>query len=81
MVSCEAELTELMRQIDFMMQARKSDWDTERKAMLARLDARETECHIHTAMLDQKTVEVCGLICLFVVLGFCIHFLFFSEHS
>lgn len=56
--SCEAELMELMRQIDMMMQSKKSEWDSERKALLAKLELREQEAKAHTAIMEKKSQEV-----------------------
>jgi len=57
--SCEAEVQELMRQIDLMVDARMHEWEKERRSLLAKLDVREQEAVIHKATLSQKNSEVC----------------------
>ena len=56
--SCEAELQELMRQIDIMVQQKKSTWDRERQSLEARLEIREQEYSLQKATLEQKHGEV-----------------------
>ena len=55
---CEAELQELMKQIDCMVQQKKGDWERERQQLQARLDIREQEYHIQKATMEQKHQEV-----------------------
>jgi len=57
--SCEAEVQELMRQVDLMVDARKHDWMKERRSLIAKLDICEQEAVIHKATLSQKNSEVC----------------------
>ena len=57
--SCEAEVQELMRQVDLMVDARKQEWAKERQSLLAKLDIREQEAAIQKATLSQKNSEVC----------------------
>ena len=57
--SCEAEVQELMRQVDLMVDARKQEWMRERQSLLSKLDIREQEAVIHRATLSQKNSEVC----------------------
>jgi len=66
--SCEAEVQELMRQVDLMVDARKQEWMKERRSLLAKLDIREQESVIHKATLSQKNSEVCWSICLLLKL-------------
>ena len=55
---CEAELQELMKQIDCMVQQKKMDWERERQQLQARLDVRQQEYEIQKATLEQKHQEV-----------------------
>lgn len=57
--SCEAEVEELMRQLDLMVDARKDEWAKERRSLLARLDIHEQEAVIQKATLSHKNTEVC----------------------
>jgi len=57
--SCEAEVQELMRQVDLMVDARKQEWMKERQSLLSKLDIHEQEAVIHRATLSQKNSEVC----------------------
>ena len=59
--SCEAEVQELMRQVDLMVDARKQEWANERQSLLAKLSVREQEAVIQKATLSQKNSEVCLL--------------------
>ena len=56
--SCEAEVQELMRQVDLMVDARKQEWTDERRSLLAKLDIREQEAVIQKATLSQRNSEV-----------------------
>jgi len=56
--SCEAEVQELMRQVDMMVDARKQEWAKERQSLLSKLDIREQEAAIQKATLLQKNSEV-----------------------
>ena len=60
--SCEAEVQELMHQVDLMVDARKQEWAKERRSLLAKLDIREQEAVIQKATLSQKNSEVCLLV-------------------
>ena len=61
--SCESELMELMRQIDLMMQSRIAEWEAQRQALHAKLEVREQETNVQSAMLEKKTQEVCTCTC------------------
>ena len=75
--SCEAEVQELMRQVDLMVDARKQEWANERRSLLAKLDIREQETAIQKATLSQKNSEVCLL--TFLLFSFCYCFLSFLS--
>jgi len=65
--SCEAEVQELMRQLDLMVDARKQEWAKERRTLLAKLDIREQEATIQKATLTQKNSEVGPITFLFFI--------------
>ncbi|XP_049633982.1 deuterosome assembly protein 1 [Suncus etruscus] len=55
---CEAELQELMEQIDIMVSNKKLDWERKMKALETRLDLRDQELANAQTCLDQKGQEV-----------------------
>ena len=59
MSTCEAELTQLMQQIDVMVQAKRAEWNQERQVLQAKLDVREHESLLIKSTMDQKHQEVC----------------------
>ncbi|KFP82692.1 Centrosomal protein of 63 kDa [Acanthisitta chloris] len=61
LTSCEAELQELMKQIDIMVAHKKSEWEGQTQALEACLSAREQELSSARAALQEKHKEVCML--------------------
>ncbi|XP_019519275.1 PREDICTED: deuterosome assembly protein 1, partial [Hipposideros armiger] len=55
---CEAELQELMEQIDIMVSNKKLDWERKMRALETRLDLRDRELANAQTCLDQKGQEV-----------------------
>ncbi|XP_066182263.1 centrosomal protein of 63 kDa isoform X1 [Sylvia atricapilla] len=58
LTSCEAELQELMKQIDIMVAHKKSEWEGQTQALEACLSAREQELSSTKAALQEKQKEV-----------------------
>ncbi|NXM74934.1 CEP63 protein, partial [Serilophus lunatus] len=58
LTSCEAELQELMKQIDIMVAQKKSEWEGRAQVLEARLSAREQELSSARAALQEKHKEV-----------------------
>ncbi|NXY57101.1 CEP63 protein, partial [Callaeas wilsoni] len=58
LTSCEAELQELMKQIDIMVAHKKSEWEGQTQALEACLSAREQELSSAKAALQEKQKEV-----------------------
>ncbi|KFO98728.1 Centrosomal protein of 63 kDa, partial [Calypte anna] len=58
LTSCEAELQELMKQIDIMVAHKKSEWEGQTQALEACLSAREQELSSTRAALQEKHKEV-----------------------
>ncbi|NWI61173.1 CEP63 protein, partial [Calyptomena viridis] len=58
LTSCEAELQELMKQIDIMVAHKKSEWEGQTQALEACLSAREQELSSAMAALQEKHKEV-----------------------
>ncbi|NXF21201.1 CEP63 protein, partial [Rhodinocichla rosea] len=58
LTSCEAELQELMKQIDIMVAHKKSEWEGQTQALEACLTAREQELSSAKAALQEKQKEV-----------------------
>ncbi|XP_052660701.1 centrosomal protein of 63 kDa isoform X4 [Harpia harpyja] len=58
LTSCEAELQELMKQIDIMVAHKKSEWETQTQALEACLSVREQELASARAALQEKSKEV-----------------------
>ncbi|XP_007495093.2 deuterosome assembly protein 1 isoform X3 [Monodelphis domestica] len=56
--TCEAELQELMEQIDIMVSNKKMDWERKMRALETRLDLRDQELANAQNCLDQKGQEV-----------------------
>ncbi|NXC12143.1 CEP63 protein, partial [Corythaeola cristata] len=61
LTSCEAELQELMKQIDIMVAHKKSEWEGQTQALEACLSAREQELSSARAALQEKYKEVAML--------------------
>ncbi|XP_045857767.1 centrosomal protein of 63 kDa isoform X4 [Meles meles] len=58
LTSCEAELQELMKQIDIMVAHKKSEWEGQTHALETCLDIREQELKALRGQLDMKHKEV-----------------------
>ncbi|KFW06711.1 Centrosomal protein of 63 kDa [Fulmarus glacialis] len=58
LTSCEAELQELMKQIDIMVAHKKSEWEGQTQALEACLSVREQELSTARAALQEKYKEV-----------------------
>ncbi|XP_047419449.1 centrosomal protein of 63 kDa isoform X4 [Sciurus carolinensis] len=58
LTSCEAELQELMKQIDIMVAHKKSEWEGQTHALETCLDIREQELKTLRSQLDMKQKEV-----------------------
>ncbi|XP_037381845.1 centrosomal protein of 63 kDa isoform X6 [Talpa occidentalis] len=58
LTSCEAELQELMKQIDIMVAHKKSEWEGQTHALETCLDIRERELKSLRGQLDEKHKEV-----------------------
>ncbi|XP_039099780.1 centrosomal protein of 63 kDa isoform X5 [Hyaena hyaena] len=58
LTSCEAELQELMKQIDIMVALKKSEWEGQTHALETCLDIRERELKALKGQLDMKHNEV-----------------------
>lgn len=58
LTSCEAELQELMKQIDIMVSHKRSEWEGQTQALETCLESRERELSSVTAQLDEKHKEV-----------------------
>nr|XP_028586733.1 centrosomal protein of 63 kDa isoform X2 [Podarcis muralis]XP_028586734.1 centrosomal protein of 63 kDa isoform X2 [Podarcis muralis]XP_028586735.1 centrosomal protein of 63 kDa isoform X2 [Podarcis muralis] len=56
--SCEAELQELMKQIDIMVAHKKAEWETQTRALESCLDVREQELSSLRNALDEKCKEI-----------------------
>ncbi|XP_041119789.1 centrosomal protein of 63 kDa isoform X3 [Polyodon spathula] len=58
LTSCQAELQELMKQIDIMVAHKRSEWEAQSQAVQARLQAREEELHTARDLLEHRHKEV-----------------------
>ncbi|XP_053455233.1 centrosomal protein of 63 kDa isoform X2 [Nycticebus coucang] len=58
LTSCEAELQELMKQIDIMVAHKKSEWEDQTHALEACLDIRDRELKTLRTHLDVKHKEI-----------------------
>ncbi|XP_069474155.1 centrosomal protein of 63 kDa [Ambystoma mexicanum] len=58
LTSCEAELQELLRQIDIMVTHKKSEWESQTNVLATRLELREQELSSFRASMEQKHKEV-----------------------
>ncbi|XP_065798265.1 centrosomal protein of 63 kDa isoform X3 [Muntiacus reevesi] len=58
LTSCEAELQELMKQIDIMVAHKKSEWEGQTHALETCLDIRERELKALRSQLDLKHKEI-----------------------
>ncbi|KAM6287664.1 deuterosome assembly protein 1 [Spheniscus humboldti] len=55
---CEAELQELMHQIDIMVNSKKVEWERKMKTLEAKMDIQDKELASAQSKLDQKGQEV-----------------------
>nr|XP_009491362.1 PREDICTED: deuterosome protein 1 [Pelecanus crispus] len=55
---CEAELQELVHQVDIMLNSKKVQWERKMKALEAKLDIQDKELASAQSKLDQKGQEV-----------------------
>ncbi|XP_009468647.1 PREDICTED: deuterosome protein 1 [Nipponia nippon] len=55
---CEAELQELVHQIDIMVNSKKVEWERKMKALEAKMDIQDKELASAQSKLDQKGQEV-----------------------
>lgn len=67
MTSCEAELQELMKQIDIMVAHKKSEWEGQTQALESCLSVREQELSSARAALEEKYKEVLPLAYCFLI--------------
>lgn len=58
LTSCEEELRELMRQIDLMVTAKKSEWENHMHAVQIQLDKKNKELQFAKDQLEHKCQEV-----------------------
>lgn len=58
LTSCEAELQELMKQIDIMVAHKKSEWEGQTHALETCLDMRDRELKTLRSQLDMKHKEI-----------------------
>lgn len=61
--SCEAELQELMKQIDIMMATKKKDWEHQIQSLQSKVELQDKENLLQKSTIDQKHKEV-GTGCL-----------------
>ncbi|XP_008104579.2 centrosomal protein of 63 kDa isoform X3 [Anolis carolinensis] len=58
LTSCEAELQELMKQIDIMVAHKKAEWESQTQALESFLDIREQELSAVRNTLEEKHKEI-----------------------
>uniref|UniRef100_A0A8W8IUY5 Centrosomal protein of 63 kDa n=1 Tax=Magallana gigas TaxID=29159 RepID=A0A8W8IUY5_MAGGI len=56
--SCEAELQELMKQIDIMMATKKKDWEHQIQSLQSKVELRDKESLLQKSTIDQKHKEI-----------------------
>ena len=54
-------LSQLMRQIDVMVNAKKVEWDNQLQTMKVQLEKRNAELALLRNTLEQRNQEVCGV--------------------
>ncbi|XP_041359421.1 centrosomal protein of 63 kDa-like isoform X3 [Gigantopelta aegis] len=55
--SCQAELQELMRQLDIMLSSKKREWERDMESLQVKLDMRDQELRLNTSTLHLKNKE------------------------
>nr|XP_022341835.1 centrosomal protein of 63 kDa-like isoform X3 [Crassostrea virginica] len=56
--SCEAELQELMKQIDIMMATKKKDWEHQIQSLQSKVELKDKENLLQKSTIDQKHKEI-----------------------
>ncbi|XP_056005210.1 centrosomal protein of 63 kDa-like isoform X3 [Ostrea edulis] len=56
--SCEAELQELMKQIDIMMATKKKDWEHQIQSLQSKVELQDKENLLQKSTIDQKHKEI-----------------------
>ena len=69
MSTCEAELQELMKQIDLMVQNKKLEWERDLHSAETKLQLKDRECTMQRATVEQKSREVGQTYIRNVILG------------
>jgi len=67
LTSCEAELQELMKQIDIMVAHKKAEWEEQTQGLEACLSVREQELSSARAALQEKQKEVLSQVHSFLI--------------
>ncbi|XP_061180016.1 centrosomal protein of 63 kDa-like isoform X1 [Saccostrea echinata] len=56
--SCEAELQELMKQIDIMMATKKKDWEHQITSLQSKMELKDKESLLQKSTIEQKHKEI-----------------------
>ena len=76
--SCEAELQELMKQIDIMMATKKKDWEYQLQSLQAKVEVKDKENLLQKSTIEQKHKEVWHAlrvkVILIVIVASCVSF-------